>query len=58
MVEHWIVAPAVAGSSPVVHPKQKRTFARERSFLIGNVNGLNQEGGHIHKSIGADNNGG
>jgi len=26
--------------------------------LIGNVNGLNQEGGHIHKSIGADNNGG
>jgi hypothetical protein len=34
LVEHWIVIPGVAGSSPVIRPKQKRRRKPAFSFAV------------------------
>jgi hypothetical protein len=34
LVEHWVVAPAVAGSSPVVHPSTYAGVAEWQTRMI------------------------
>ena len=38
-VEHWVVAPAVAGSNPVTHPTNTKRFGKF-SVFISIISGL------------------